>query len=240
MTSYVAEGFSYSRLSPRAGNRRTLARRILQLRYWGLLTVLCGCTSSPAPRDELGTTTTKPVTTPGEVPGIVNFAKVSDVLYRGAQPSTAGFGTLKQMGIRTVVDLRGKIHHDGLEGTGLRGVQIPSSAARPNERQIVEFLRLLREPANQPVFVHDEHGDARTGCYVAAYRMIEQNWTSREAEVEMRYFRLDPFWKGIPAFLDQLDVARVRRELDEPPATAPVEGAMPQMRDRSSNESPAK
>lgn len=215
-----------------------LARRILDLLCWGLLTVLCGCGASPAPREPLGTT--KPVTTPGEVSGIENFAKVSDVLYRGAQPSAAGFGTLKQMGIRTVVDLRGKIHHDALEGTGLRGVQIPSSAARPDERQIVEFLRLVREPANQPVFVHDEHGDARTGCYVAAYRMIEQNWTSREADVEMRYFKFDPFWKSIPAFLDQLDVVRVRRELDEPPTTAPVEGATAQMGDRFSNESPAK
>jgi protein tyrosine phosphatase (PTP) superfamily phosphohydrolase (DUF442 family) len=179
------------------------------------------------------------VAVPEDVPGIANFAKISDVLYRGAQPSAAGFQTLKQMGIKTVVDLRGKIHHDALEGTGLRGVQIPSSASRPDERQIVEFLRWVRERANQPVFVHDERGDARTGCYVAAYRMVEQNWTSREAEGEMRHFNFDPFWKNIPAFLNQLDVIRVRRELDEPPTTAPGEGTKTQTSGHSSEEKPA-
>lgn len=134
-----------------------------------------------------------------------------------------GFQTLREMGIKTVVDLRGKIHQDSLEGTGLRGLHIPSSASHPDEREIVEFLRLFRQPANLPVFVHDELGGARTGCYVAAYRMVEQGWTARDAEVELRYFQFDPFWKDIPAFLDRLDVAQVRHELDEPPTTRAVE-----------------
>jgi hypothetical protein len=159
---------------------------------------------------------------PGEVPGIANFARVSKVLYRGGQPSELGFQTLHQMGVRAVLDLRGKIHHDACEAFGLRGLQIPSSASHPDERQIVEFLRMARDPANQPLFVHDDHGSVRTGCYVAAYRMVEQGWSARDAEVEMHCFGFDPFWKAIPAFLDHLDVGRIRDELRQPPQASPA------------------
>lgn len=202
--------------------RRTLARIVVAILSLGLSMDVCGCSPSASPMS-IGTTT-QPVAVPEQVPGVANFAKVSNVLYRGAQPSAIGFQTLRHMGIKTVVDLRGKIHHDELAGTGLRGIQIPSSAAHPDERQIIEFLRFLRDPANQPVFAHDESGGSRTGCYVAAFRMVEQGWTARDAEVELRYFKFDPFWKGIPAFLNQLDVVQMRRELSAPPTTTPVQG----------------
>jgi len=38
--------------------------------------------------------------------GILNFAKVSDALYRGGHPSADGFARLKDLGVRTVVSLR--------------------------------------------------------------------------------------------------------------------------------------
>jgi protein tyrosine phosphatase (PTP) superfamily phosphohydrolase (DUF442 family) len=171
--------------------------------------------------------TTKPVSHPQQVPGIDNFARISDVFYRGGQPSELGFLTLRQMGIKTVVDLRGTVHRDECEGAGLKAVHIPASASHPNERQIVEFLRVLRDPANQPLFIHDDHGRTRTGLYVAAYRMVEQGWSARDAEVEMRNFQFDPFWKQIPQFLERLDVAGVREELNRPPSTEPARNGAP-------------
>ncbi|HWE96582.1 MAG TPA: hypothetical protein VG269_21660 [Tepidisphaeraceae bacterium] len=159
---------------------------------------------------------------PGEVSGVPNFARVSNLLYRGAQPSQQGFQTLHRMGIRAVLDLRGKIHRDACESFGLKGLQIPSNAAHPDERQIIEFLRMAQDPANQPLFIHDDHGSLRTGCYVAAYRMVEQGWTAQDAEVEMRCFGFDPFWKAIPSFLENLKVARIREELQHPPQTEPA------------------
>src|ERR1700689_3255001 len=35
-----------------------------------------------------------------------NFGRVTDTLYRGAQPSQAGFGALQQMGVAIVVNFR--------------------------------------------------------------------------------------------------------------------------------------
>ena len=39
-------------------------------------------------------------------PGVPNFHKVNDGLYRGGQPSRQGFESLAKLGIKTVLDLR--------------------------------------------------------------------------------------------------------------------------------------
>jgi protein tyrosine phosphatase (PTP) superfamily phosphohydrolase (DUF442 family) len=44
------------------------------------------------------------------VPGISDFGKVNDYLYRGAQPKPEGIGQLKKFGIDTIIDLRGERH----------------------------------------------------------------------------------------------------------------------------------
>ncbi|MHC4213170.1 MAG: hypothetical protein ACYSWP_07365 [Planctomycetota bacterium] len=41
-----------------------------------------------------------------ETPGVKNFHKVSDQLYRGAQPTAEGMVKLKNMGVKTIVSLR--------------------------------------------------------------------------------------------------------------------------------------
>ena len=43
-----------------------------------------------------------------DLEGLKNFAKISNALYRGAQPGAEGFRTLKDMGVKTIVNLR---HH---------------------------------------------------------------------------------------------------------------------------------
>ena len=38
--------------------------------------------------------------------GILNFARVSDALWRGGQPTAESFARLQGMGVRTIVSLR--------------------------------------------------------------------------------------------------------------------------------------
>src|SRR6266699_2320487 len=38
--------------------------------------------------------------------GIANFGKVSDTVFRGAQPDAAGIASLERLGIKTIVNLR--------------------------------------------------------------------------------------------------------------------------------------
>ena len=49
--------------------------------------------------------------TPIKLEGVPNLHKVSDILYRSAQPTSAGMKNLKSMGIKTIVNLR-SFHSD--------------------------------------------------------------------------------------------------------------------------------
>ena len=176
-----------------------------------LLGLLCGSCAHEAPGKS---PTTQPLASPQDLPGLPNFGRVSDVLYRGAQPSPEGFQRLKQMGVKTVVDLRGESHRDELEDLGLKYVHIPTTVFQIEDAKVVDFLRVVRDPANQPVFVHCERGADRTGCYIAEYRMVEQGWSEPDAQLELYNFRYNPFFGGIITYLRRLDPEHVRRQLD--------------------------
>src|SRR5438128_812424 len=69
-----------------------------------------------------------------DLTGLKNFAQVSPMLCRGAQPGNEGFRTLKKMGVKTVINLRA-LHSDRkeLKGLGLQYVHIPCQAWNPSD-----------------------------------------------------------------------------------------------------------
>lgn len=153
-----------------------------------------------------------------DLPGLPNFAQVSEGLYRGAQPTAEGMRNLAELGIKTVVNLR-SFHsdRDELRGTGLRYAHIECKAWHPEEEDVVEFLAILRDPENLPVFVHCQHGADRTGMMVAAYRVVEEGWTRERAAEELPRFGFHEVWAGIREFLARLDPAALARRVDQAP-----------------------
>lgn len=134
------------------------------------------------------------------VAGIHNFGKVSDQLYRGAQPDDAGVKQLKKIGITTIIDLRREDPSErdrekhAAEGVGIQFVSIPVSGwSAPADAQVVKFLSIFADP-KQKVFVHCHFGEDRTGVFVAAYRMAMQQWSAEQAIQEMRLFGFHAFW----------------------------------------------
>ena len=153
------------------------------------------------------------------VPGVGNFAEISDALYRGAQPTAEGFRELKKMGIKTVINLR-SFHsdRDEMKGTGLRYAHIYSKAWDPDDDDILAFLKIVEDPANHPVFVHCMHGADRTGWVVAVYRVIEQGWSVDDAWLEMQNFGHHEIFKQIPRYLRKMAPAKTRKQAREAPA----------------------
>lgn len=120
--------------------------------------------------------------------GLPNFYKVSDTLYRGAQPRKQGFEELKKLGIKTVVNLRESSRERiSVEEAGLKYYHIPMSALFPKKKKFARFFEIVSNPSNHPVFVHCKHGADRTGAAVAIYRIKIQNWNVEEAINEMVY-----------------------------------------------------
>jgi len=145
------------------------------------------------------------------LPGVTNFARLDERLWRGAQPTAEGFKVLKAAGVKTVVNLR----HDQddaplLRGTGLRYLRIPSRAWRLNEDNLALFLKVMANPENQPVFVHCAEGRDRTGYNVAAYRMAFDGWSAEGAIREMELFRFNRIWFLNPGDLRRLDMSRLK------------------------------
>jgi tyrosine-protein phosphatase SIW14 len=126
--------------------------------------------------------------------GVSRAGKISDVLFRGAQPSAQGFAELKKLGITTVVDLRGNrgsvaAERRQVESLGMRFIDIPVRGwSAPSNAQVAQFLKLFKEGPQQKVFVHCYYGEDRSGVMVAAYRIAEQSWTADQAIAEMYSF----------------------------------------------------
>jgi len=142
--------------------------------------------------------------------GVRNAGRVSDVLFRGAQPSQQGFAELKKLGITTVVDLRGnrgpvESERGQVEALGMHFVNIPvDGMSAPSDAQVAQFLKLFRDDPNQKIFVHCYYGSDRTGVMVAAYRITQQNWAVDRAVNEMNSFGFHYMWhRGMRSYVQK-------------------------------------
>jgi len=136
-----------------------------------------------------------------QIAGVHNAGKITDFLYRGAQPKETGISELKLLGVTTIVDLRGEDQEKitwerkHTESLGMRFVPIPVSGwSPPTDEQVVQFLSLFRGQPGQKVFVHCRFGDDRTGVFVATYRMAFEKWSAEHAMKEMYFFGFNGFW----------------------------------------------
>jgi protein tyrosine/serine phosphatase len=153
----------------------------------------------------------------GEQAGLSNFFKVDKGLYRGAQPEDDGFESLKSLGIKTVINLR-TYHSDRSEceehDLGYRHITV--QAWEGEDEEVVEFLRIVSDPASQPVFVHCLHGSDRTGVMCAVYRIVIQGWSKEDAIREMVEggYGFHSVWYNLVDYVEELDVERIRAEME--------------------------
>ena len=126
-------------------------------------------------------------------PGIDNFGEISSTYFRGAQPEGNDYAALAKFGIKTVVDLQADgeaSEQQFVENAGMKFHRIPmTTRVAPTPEQIASFLKLVNDPANQPVYVHCAGGRHRTGVMTAIYRMTHDSWTSEKAFKEMKQYK---------------------------------------------------
>lgn len=140
-----------------------------------------------------------------EVPGvsIENFGKVDEHYYRGSQPDQAQFAQLKQLGIKTVIDLREDYKKDeesSVRDLGMNFYRIPlKTRVAATAEQTAYFLNLVNDPANWPVYVHCKGGRHRTGAMTGIYRITHDGWTADQAWEEMKKYDFESGFFGGPS-----------------------------------------
>jgi protein tyrosine/serine phosphatase len=145
---------------------------------------------------------------------IPNFEKVNDSVYRGGRPTAAGMDQLAALGIKTDIDLQGgdvdssdsatnafmkwwepgdrpeNIAQEkswalsrqiGFVSEPLRSI---SEVTAAEDVEIDQILTMMNDKALQPVFVHCEHGNDRTGMIIALYQVKFENKNPEDAHCE--------------------------------------------------------
>ncbi len=185
--------------SSKAGMKRIAAISIIAL---VILYTPCGAQTSPPNRPAHWAEQIQLI-------GVPNLHKVSDTLYRSAQPSAEGMKNLKTMGIETIVNLR-SFHSDRhkIKGTGLAYEHIYMKAWHPEEEDAIRFLHIVTNPKRSPVLVHCQHGADRTGAMCAIYRVAVQGWGKEEALKEMTEggFEFHGIWQDLVRWMGALDM----------------------------------
>jgi protein tyrosine/serine phosphatase len=140
--------------------------------------------------------------------GILNFGKISDRLYRGAQPDSEGVEHLKKLGVKLVINLRQpgdcwKDESAAVIASGIQYTNFPMSGfGRPKDEQVRQILALL-ESFPGPVFLHCQHGCDRTGTVVACYRIQHDHWDINLAMREAERYGISPFEYGLRRYVHE-------------------------------------
>ncbi|WP_299248324.1 dual specificity protein phosphatase family protein [uncultured Cytophaga sp.] len=147
-----------------------------------------------------------------------NLYKIDDSLYRSEQPSARGMKELETLGIKTVLNFRN--HHndkDEVEHTSLIFERIALNTKKITYTDIVQTLQRIKH-SKKPILIHCWHGSDRTGCMIAAYRMVYNKYTKEQAIAECIHpqYGYHHFWfPNIIILLNGLDVEGLKRDLGE-------------------------
>lgn len=185
----------------------------------GLLVLCCGITAfaeeiiifPSVPRERPDTWAERM-----DVKGAPNLHKVSDNVYRSAQPSAEGMQNLKALGIKTIVNLRTfNSDKEEIGKTGLAYEHIYFKTWHPEKEDMIKFLKIAQDPKNSPILVYCQHGADRTGTMMALYRIAAQGWSKDDAIAEMKNggYGFHSVWKNLPQFIEELDVDELKKSL---------------------------
>jgi len=142
------------------------------------------------------------------IAGVWNFAKVNEKLFRGAEPSEAGMKSLKQVGAKSIIDLRkpGEVwkgERTAALANGMVYTNVPlRGLGAPADQQVKIVLDLI-DALPAPVFVHCEHGCDRTGTIIACYRIARDQWSAASALAEAERYGLSDFERGMKKYIKE-------------------------------------
>ncbi len=120
---------------------------------------------------------------------IYNFVRLSKDFCTGGQPRVQELTELKSTGIQSIVNLRRPSEFNEVaqvteaKRLGFRYYNIPVNSQSPKDEEVEEFLKILSDPKNLPVFIHCASAN-RVGGFWMIRRVLVDDWGIKEAEAE--------------------------------------------------------
>lgn len=115
---------------------------------------------------------------------------MSERLYRSGQPREHGLTRARELGITTIINLRGASKQTRAEeaearalGLNYFNVALPNWG-RPQNARVARILEIIEAPESGKVLIHCKEGVDRTGMIVALYRMRYESWSTDKALAE--------------------------------------------------------
>lgn len=149
---------------------------------------------------------------------IKNFYKVSEEVYRSAQPDRKDMKKIENMGIKTVLSLREyNDDKDEAKDTKLILKHVKMNAGKIKDKEIIEALKIIKN-SDKPILVHCWHGSDRTGVVVAMYRIVFQNVSKEKAIEELKdkkYGYHAAIYGNIEKYIRESNIENIRIELEK-------------------------
>jgi enterochelin esterase family protein len=132
-----------------------------------------------------------PQVTRQTVPGVTNFAKLESTIACAGATSLDGIQEVKKLGYKTIINLR-EASETGAQvqesaaaarGAGIAYIHIPMNRNTPDTSVADEFLKVIVDPAAQPVFVHCGSGNRAAAMWMIK-RMVVDKWDAGKAGIE--------------------------------------------------------
>ena len=147
-----------------------------------------------------------------------NMAQIAPGIWRSNHPPVDRFARLKEMGIKTILSLRGP--QDGVphrresqlcaqHGIAFHSLRLDARRA-PQPEPLLEALAFLRD-AERPVLFHCKSGADRAGLVAALYLLVVENRPMEEARqmLSPRFLHFRRSRTGVlDLFLDRLAAAQ--------------------------------
>lgn len=125
------------------------------------------------------------------VPGVDNFVRVDSLAGIAGATSPGAVPNLKRLGYAAIVDLRqpsepgASIEAESAAAgeAGIAFFNLPLNAASPDPAVVDRFLRVVADPANQPLFIHCASGNRAAALWLVK-RIVVDGWDEERAVAE--------------------------------------------------------
>jgi hypothetical protein len=158
-----------------------------------------------------------------ELTGLHNVVAFYDDFYSGGVPEgDAGFDTLVELGVKTIISVDGAVPDlDRAKARGLRYIHLPIGYNGFDDARKLQLVRATRDAMQQgPVYLHCHHGRHRSAGAAGAVA-VSLNWLTPEQAVgRMNVSGTAPNYKGLYACAGNATVIDVA-VIDAVPADFP-------------------